>query len=56
MILLAILATLAAVVWSLFVVFANGMSDWPSAGFQGRGTIWAAWVVVAVLWLAWWFG
>lgn len=55
MIFLAILATFAAAVWSMFVLYANGMRSSPGK-FVGAGTIWAAWIGVAVLWLAWWFG
>lgn len=55
MIVLAILATVAAFVWSIVVVFANGMSDGPVA-FQGGGTVLAAWIGAAVMWLAWWIG
>lgn len=56
MIVLAIVATLAAAIWSLVVVLSNGMSDSPQSGFQGLGTVIAAWVGVAVLWLAWLVG
>lgn len=55
MIVLAIVATLAAIAWSLFVLFANSMRSSPG-DFVGAGTIWAAWIGVAVMWLAWWFG
>jgi hypothetical protein len=53
MIVLAIIATIAAVLWTAFVVFANGMSDAPSVGFQGEWSIIGAWGVTAALWLAW---
>lgn len=55
MIILGIAATLAAIVWSLFVLYANSMRSSPGA-FVGAGTIWAAWISAAVMWLAWWFG
>jgi hypothetical protein len=55
MLVVAILGTIGAVVWTILGVFANGMSDAPSAGFQGGWTIVVAWVVAAVIWLAWWF-
>ncbi len=55
MIILAILSTIAAAAWSFVVVMANGMSSAPSLGFQGGWTIGAAWAVVVVFWLAWWF-
>jgi hypothetical protein len=45
---LAVIAVIAAIVWSLFVVAANGMSDAPSAGFQGGDTIVIAWLIAAV--------
>ena len=44
----AVIAVLAAIVWSLFVLAANSMSDNPSAGFQGGGTIVIAWLIAAV--------
>jgi hypothetical protein len=53
MIVLAILGTLAAIVWTIIVVWANGMSDAPMMGFQGGLTLWLAWIAVAALWLAW---
>jgi hypothetical protein len=55
MIVLAIVATLAAVVWSFFVLFANSMRSSPGE-FQGVGIVAAAWLGVAVMWLAWGFG
>lgn len=54
MIVLAILASIAAPLWTLFVLFANSMRSSPG-DFIGGGTIAAAWAVVIVLWLAWWF-
>jgi hypothetical protein len=56
MIVLAILATIASIIWTGFVVVANGMSDAPQMAFQGGWMIAAAWVVVAALYLAWWVG
>lgn len=53
MLTLAILAFGASVLWTAFVVFANGMSDAPTAAFSGTGTLWACWVVTAVLFLVW---
>ena len=44
----AVIAVIAAIVWSLFVIAANGMSDAPSAGFKGGGTIVIAWPIAAV--------
>lgn len=55
MIILAVIATFAAIFWSLIVLFANSMRSSPGK-FVGAGTIWAAWIGVVVLWLAWWFG
>lgn len=55
MIVLAILSTLAAAGCTVFVVFANGMSDAPGAGFQGGWLIAAAWVVTIALWAGWIF-
>lgn len=54
MIVLAVLGTLAAIVWTAIVIFANEMSDAPMMGFQGGLTLWAAWIGVAILWFAWW--
>ena len=45
---LAIIAVVAAMVWSLFVCAANSMSDNPCAGFQAGGTIVIAWLIAAV--------
>ncbi len=53
MIVLAILTTIAALVWSFVVFLANGMSD--GTKFQGRLSLIAVWIVVAIMWLAWWF-
>jgi hypothetical protein len=53
MIALAILFTMAAVVWTLMVLYANGMRSSPGA-FQGNGSIVVAWAVAALMWLAWW--
>lgn len=55
MIVLAIVATLAAMVFSAMTVFANSMASSPQP-FRGGGLLIAAWVGVAVMWLAWWFG
>lgn len=55
MIILAIAATIAAILWLLFVLYANSMRSSPGE-FVGKGTIIAAWIGVAVMWLAWWFG
>ena len=45
---LAILAVLGAIVWTLFVIAANGMSDAPTLGFQGGGSLIAAWLIAGV--------
>lgn len=55
MIVLAIAGTVAAILWSLVVIIGNGMSDAPSAAFQGVPSLVAAWAGSATLWLAWWF-
>lgn len=54
MIFFAILATFGAAVWTLFVIFANGMRSSPGR-FQGLPSIIAAWVAAGASWLAWWF-
>jgi hypothetical protein len=56
MIILAILATLGAIGWTVLVFGANAMSDAPQQGFQFGGSILIAWVVVAAVWLGWWIG
>lgn len=48
MIVIAIIGTICALVWSAVTVMANGMSDAPGQGFQGVGT-------VALGWVAWYF-
>lgn len=55
MIILAIVATIASILWSLFVLFANSMSDAPQADPIGIGTIGFAWIVTIVLWIACFF-
>lgn len=54
MIVLAILGTIAALIWSLVTVIGNGMRDVPGE-FQGGGLLIFCWLGVAALWLAWWF-
>jgi hypothetical protein len=51
---LAITATIAALILSIFIFFANG---WAPIGSKFVGMEWIvlAWVVVLVCWLAWWF-
>jgi hypothetical protein len=56
MLLLAIVALLVSIGWSIVVLFANSMSDAPSDGFQGAWTIWACFAVTALLFAAWWIG
>lgn len=56
MLFLAIIATLASIVWSFFVLFANGMSSAPTAAFQGGWSIALAWIATIILWIAWGFG
>lgn len=55
MLFLAIITTVAAVLWALTVLFANGMRSSPGA-FQGGGAIVAAFGCAAVLWMAWLLG
>lgn len=56
MIVLAIFTTACAAVWTLFVLFANGMASAPSKELEGKSTIVLAWAVTAVLWAAWAWG
>lgn len=51
LIFLAGIATFAAGLVTVFIVFANGMRASPGA-FVGRGFIWLAWIIAAVLWVA----
>ena len=55
MMILAIVATIAAVVWTVFVEYANNMRSSPG-DFVGSGSISVGWILAAVMWLAWWFG
>lgn len=56
MILLAILTTLGAIVWSVLTVFANMMSGAPSQRFRGAWGIGLVWIIAAALWAAWFIG
>lgn len=56
MLFLAIIMTIAACIFSLFVLFANGISDAPSRAFQGGWLIGLVWLCAAVLYVAWYFG
>lgn len=51
MLTLAIIATVGSIAWSVFVVLANGMSDSPTTGFIGLGSIVACWAGTFALWL-----
>jgi len=53
-IVLASVATLAALGWSFVVLWANAMRSSPGK-FQGAGLIAAAWIGTVIMWLAWWF-
>lgn len=55
MIVLAIIATIAGVLWSLIVIVANDMRSSPG-DFEGGTMLAATWIGVAVMWLAWCFG
>lgn len=55
MIVLAIAATVAALLFSFVVVMANGMSSSPSTPFQGGYLLATSWVVCALFWVAWYF-
>lgn len=57
MIVLAIAATLAAVIWSFIVFIANGMRERQSPGeIEGGVSVVLSWIGAAVIWLAWWLG
>jgi hypothetical protein len=53
MLTVASLACALSVLWTAFIIFANGMSCAPSVPFTGMGSIAACWVVTAGLFLAW---
>ena len=51
MIVLAGIATVLAIIWAVIVVvFADGMPA--VSGVQPHGTIFAAWIIVSLLWIA----
>ena len=51
MIVLASIATALAILWTVVVVvFADGMPA--VSGVQPHGTIFAAWIIVSLLWIA----
>ena len=52
MIALAIVGTIAAIAWTLLVMFANGMRSSPGK-FYGDGLIWTGWGIAALLWFVW---
>jgi hypothetical protein len=54
MIVLAIVGFIGAIVWTALAIGANAMSDSVSGGFQFGGTIVVAWIIEAILILAWW--
>ena len=58
MIVLAIIATIAALAFSFVVFMANAMSDVsPGYGhFEGAYLLGGAWVVALAYWLAWYVG
>lgn len=56
MIVLAIIATLAALAGSFIVVGANMMSSSPSTPFQGGFLLLAGWAICVAFWFAWWVG
>ncbi len=53
-IILAIVATLGAVIYSWIVLMANVMSS-ASGPFKGGTSMVVAWVAVALLWAAWYW-
>lgn len=53
MLTLAILALGFSVLWTVFDVFANMMSDVPDAPFVGAGSLWVCWLATAGLFLLW---
>jgi len=54
MIVLAIVCTLVAIAWSFAVLWANSMRSSPGE-FQFGFTLIVAWIVTAIMWLAWLF-
>lgn len=55
MIVLAIVATIAAVGLSVMTIFANGMRSSPGE-FQGGALVAIGWLIAFTMWLAWSFG
>jgi hypothetical protein len=56
MIILFIVSIVCAILWSLFVLFANSMSDSAQGDFRGGGSIVVAWVIVIIFFFAWFSG
>jgi hypothetical protein len=54
MIVLAVVSTIGAAIWSFVVLWANGMRSSPGE-FQGGGLVIVGWLVAFIMWLAWWF-
>lgn len=53
LLILSIIFTILAVLTSIFIMFANGMSDSPSTPFQGIGIILIAWLAAGLFWFLW---
>jgi hypothetical protein len=51
MLTMAVLAFGLSVLWTAFVVFANGMSDAPTAPLKGGSTLLVCWLATAGLFL-----
>jgi hypothetical protein len=55
MLVVAILGTIGAVVWTVLAIQAKALSKAPSLGFEGGGLVAIMWLIVAALWAVWWF-
>ena len=53
---LSIVLSVVTVIWTAIVVYANGMSDAPSEGFQGGATILVPLGLALFFFAAWYFG
>lgn len=52
---LAIVVSFMALVVTAMIVYANGMSDAPSAPFEGGWLIALAWAIAGGLWVGWFY-
>jgi hypothetical protein len=53
---IAVVATVVAGIWTVITLVANAMSDARTVGFQGGGTLILAWLSVLYFWFSWYVG